>query len=165
MCFQKWSYSSSRLCATSFTIVGTKSDTAVSSQEKDEIMIFTALRDRTKTTSVGLTEQESMPDREGISVHSLILGATQRTWLFWARFLLRLSVSTMGQPVFQLPQLYESESISSPISIPRGTTTHAGGKLLVTTRDAPNKVRGEAYCISMELLRISSHQAPLDQFN
>ena len=110
-------------------------------------MTFIVLRDRVKTTSVRLTEQESMPDREGIPAHSLILGATQRTWLFWARFLLRLSVPTMGQPVFQLPQLYESESISSSISIPRGATTHAGGKLLVTTRDAPNKACGEAYCI------------------
>lgn len=110
-------------------------------------MTFTALRDRVKTTSVHLTEQEGTPDRERISAHSLILGATQRTWPFWARFLLRLSVPTMGQPVFQLPRLYESGSISSPISIPRGTTTHAVGKLLVTTRDAPNKVRGEAYCI------------------
>jgi len=110
-------------------------------------MIFTALRDRTKTTSVRLTEQESTPDRKGISVHSLILGATQKTWLFWARFLFRLSVPIMSKPVFQLLQLYESGSISYPISIPRGTTTHAVGKLLVTTRDAPNKVRGEAYCI------------------
>jgi len=136
-----------RLRATPFTIVGAKSDTIVSSQEKDEIMTFTALRDCAKTTSVRLTEQESTPDREVISAHSLIFGATQRTWLFWARFLFRLSVPTMGKPVFQLPQLHESGSISYPIYIPRGTTTHAVGKLLVTTRDAPNKVRGEAYCI------------------
>src|SRR5437899_5046292 len=81
--YQKWTYSYFRLCATPFTIVGTKSDIAVSSQEKDEIMTFTALRDRAKITSVRLTEPESTPDREGISVHSLILGATQRTWLFW----------------------------------------------------------------------------------
>ena len=33
------------------------------------------------------------------------------------------------------------------ISIPRGTTTHAGGKLLVAMRSAPHRVRGEAYCI------------------
>ena len=110
-------------------------------------MTFTVLRDRAKTTSVRLTEQESMLDREGISAHSLILGAAQRTRLFWTRFLRRLSVPAMGQPVFQLPRPYESGSISSPISIPRGTTTHAVGKLLVATRDAPNKVRGEAYCI------------------
>lgn len=30
---------------------------------------------------------------------------------------------------------------------PRGTTIHAGGKLLVATHSAPQKVRGEAYCI------------------
>ena len=110
-------------------------------------MTFTVLRDRAKTTSVRLTEQESTLDREGISAHALILGAAQRTRFFWARFLLRLSVPAMGQPVFQLPRPYESGSISYPISIPRGTTTHAGGKLFVATRDTPNKVRGEAYCI------------------
>jgi hypothetical protein len=110
-------------------------------------MTFAVLRDHAKITSVRLTEQESTPDREGISAHSLILGATQRTWLFWARFLFRLSVPTMDKPVVQLPRLYESGSISYLISIPQGTTTHAGGKLLVTTRDAPNKVHGEAYCI------------------
>ena len=93
-------------------------------------MTFTVLRDRAKTTSVRLTEQESMLDREGISAHSLILAA-QRTRLFWTRFLRRLSVPAMGQPVFQLPRPYESGSISSPISIPRGTTTHAVGKLLL----------------------------------
>src|SRR2546429_7777215 len=53
----------------------------------------------------------------------------------------------MSKPIFQLPRLYESGSISYSISIPRETTTHAGGKLFVATRDAPNKVRGEAYCI------------------
>jgi len=33
------------------------------------------------------------------------------------------------------------------VSLPRETTVHAGGKLLVATRSAPHKVRGEAYCI------------------
>jgi hypothetical protein len=73
-------------------------------------MTFTVLRDRAKTTSVRLTEQESTLDRKGISAHSLILGAAQRTRLFWARFLVRLSVPAMGQPVFQLPRPYESGS-------------------------------------------------------
>lgn len=40
-----------------------------------------------------------------------------------------------------------SQEKKYPIYIPRGTTTYAVGKLLVATRDAPNKVRGEAYCI------------------
>ena len=40
-----------------------------------------------------------------------------------------------------------SQEKEYPIYIPRGTTTHAGGKLLVATRSAPHKVRGEAYCI------------------
>jgi hypothetical protein len=34
-----------------------------------------------------------------------------------------------------------------PIYIPREITIHAGGKLLVATRSAPQKVRGEAHCI------------------
>ena len=34
-----------------------------------------------------------------------------------------------------------------PLYIPRGTATHTGGKLLVATRSAPHRVRGEAYCI------------------
>lgn len=40
-----------------------------------------------------------------------------------------------------------SQEKEYPIYIPQGTTTHAGGKLLVATRGAPHKVRGEAYCI------------------
>lgn len=40
-----------------------------------------------------------------------------------------------------------SQEKEYPISIPRGTTTHARGKLLVAIRGAPHKVRGEAYCI------------------
>jgi hypothetical protein len=40
-----------------------------------------------------------------------------------------------------------SQEKGCPIYIPRGTTTHAGGKLVVATRSAPHKIRGEAYCI------------------
>ena len=65
-------------------------------KKRTRSMTFTVLRDRAKTTSVRLTEQESTPDREGISAHSLILGATQRTWLFWARFLLPAFRSNHG---------------------------------------------------------------------
>src|SRR2546421_1687397 len=88
-------------------------------KKRTRSMTFTVLRDRVKTTSVRLTEQESTPEREGTEIPSLILGATQKTWLFWARFLFRLSVPSMGKPVFQLPRLHKSKSISYPISIPR----------------------------------------------
>jgi hypothetical protein len=40
-----------------------------------------------------------------------------------------------------------SQERDYPIYIPRGAITHAEGKLLVATRSAPHKVRGEAYCI------------------
>jgi hypothetical protein len=40
-----------------------------------------------------------------------------------------------------------SQEKEYPIYILRGTTAHAVGKLLVATRSAPHKVRGEAYCI------------------
>src|SRR5579859_40413 len=40
-----------------------------------------------------------------------------------------------------------SQEKEYPTYVPQGTTTHAGGKLLVATRDAPNTVRGEACCI------------------
>ena len=40
-----------------------------------------------------------------------------------------------------------SQEKEHPTYIPRGTTTHTEEKLLVATKDAPNTVRGEAYCI------------------